>query len=210
MFPSLAVSCTVLAGLCLLVRAEDPRAKPTDYPAHAESDRVAIGAEYLMHSFSNGSQTYFLPGYLVVDAAVFPKSPLVINEGNFKLRVNGGALLASQAPNMVAYSLESSGFTNGSGMGSRGPVIGQSPNDPGYPGDGRTTAPVPQAPNPSEPTTRPDKAGDVAIHDALPEGEFHSAQAGYLYFPFGGKTKKIKSLDLVYEGPAGELVVKLF
>ena len=53
----------------------DPRQKPTDYPAHAASDRLAVGAEYLVHSFGNGHQMYIAQDSLVVDTAVYPHGP---------------------------------------------------------------------------------------------------------------------------------------
>jgi hypothetical protein len=34
---------------------------------------------------------------------------------------------------------------------------------------------------------------------ALVEGPHHSAISGFLYFPFGGKVKSIKTLELLYQ-----------
>jgi len=52
--------------------------------------------------------------------------------------------------------------------------------------------------------------GEATVRLQLPEGEFHSAQSGFLYFAFSGKTKRIKTLDLIYRDGETDLVVKLF
>jgi hypothetical protein len=192
----------LLLGLSLLNLRADPRAKATDYPAHAESDHVAIGAEYLVHSFSNGRQSFFVPGYLVVDAAVYPHGLLVIKQAHFKLLLNGQTALAPQDAGMVSYSLQSFGYLDSGGRGGSQ-----------FPGDNRGNGPPPpaQAPDPAHPERDLNETADAALRrTTLQEGEFHGPQSGYLYFPFDGKTKKIKSLDLVYKDDAGELTVKLF
>jgi hypothetical protein len=43
----------------------------------------------------------------------------------------------------------------------------------------------------------------------LPEGDRALPVAGLIFFRYSGKTKGIKSLDLVYEGPAGKATLKL-
>jgi hypothetical protein len=45
---------------------------------------------------------------------------------------------------------------------------------------------------------------------ALPEGKYAPPLAGLVFFPFRGKMKSIKSLELLYEGPAGKATLKLF
>ena len=179
----------------------DPRGKATDYPAHAESAHVAIGAEYLVHSFSNGRQTYFTPDYLVVDTAVYPHGALVINQGHFRLVVNG-ATLSPQSPGVVAYTLSNDGFETNPRY-ARGPK---------FPGDTGSNPPqVPQAPDPNHPDAQPgpERAEDVVVRTTLQEGEFHSPQSGFLYFAYSGKLKKIKSMNLIYSDDAGELSVPL-
>ncbi len=198
-FPSLWLGFVCSLTVC----HADPRAKAADYPAHAESAHVAIGAEYLVHSFSNGRQTYVIPQYLVVDTAVYPHGPLVIKPGNFKLVLNNNLVLTPQDAHMVAYSLKTLNYLDS----------GQSHGGGQFPGDTRGSTPraPTQAPDPAHPERDPDETADAAlVRTVLQEGEFHSPQSGFLYFPFEGKTKKIKSADLVYSDGAGELTVKLF
>jgi hypothetical protein len=199
LFPAL------LSAVCLF--AVEPRPKPTDYPAHADSARLAIGAEYLVHSLSNGSQMYVTPEYLVVDTAVYPHAALDVKRNQFSLRLTlqGKAkqgdetlILHAEAPQMVAYSITSSVNSlppemrnpTGQRQPTPRPSDQSSPLDSGAPG--------------------PEAVTDVVTRMALPEDVMHSGQAGYLFFGFSGKTKKIKGLDLVYGDGEAALVVKLF
>ena len=43
------------------------------------------------------------------------------------------------------------------------------------------------------------RATEVAVKSALPEGETKNPVAGFLYFPYRGKVKGIKTLELVYD-----------
>ena len=43
-----------------------------EYPVHATSGSLAIGAEYMVHSFGSGEQMYLAENYLVVEVALFP------------------------------------------------------------------------------------------------------------------------------------------
>ena len=43
----------------------------------------------------------------------------------------------------------------------------------------------------------------------LPEGDRALPVAGLIFFQYGGKTKGIKSLELIYSGPAGKATLTL-
>jgi len=44
---------------------------------------------------------------------------------------------------------------------------------------------------------------------ALPEGDRPCPRPGLLFFEHRGETKKIKSLELIYSGPAGKATLSL-
>jgi hypothetical protein len=44
----------------------------------------------------------------------------------------------------------------------------------------------------------------------VPDGDLKTPFAGLLFFPFRGKTKSIKTMELLYQGPAGTIALKLF
>jgi hypothetical protein len=191
--------------------AADPRPKPADYPAHAESPKLDIGAEYLVHSFSNGSQMYVSPEYLVVDTAVYPHGTVKVKAVDFSLRLtlqgnrhhpDETLVLRPQTPALVGYTILSG--------------INAVPADMRNPGGQRKPSPQ-TIPRPSDQTAPQDSGAPgpeavtaVVTRMALPEGVTPSGQAGYLYFAFPGKTKQIKELELIYGEGETALVVKLF
>jgi hypothetical protein len=200
-------------GLCISACSlgADPRPKPADYPAHAESSKLDIGAEYLVHSFSNGSQMYESPEYLIVDTAVYPHGTVEVKPSDFSLRLtlqgnkkhaDETLVLRPQTPSLVGYTIMSN--------------INSVPPEMRNPTGQRQ--PMPQAsPRPSDQTPSneselggPEAVTAVVSRMALPEVTTHSGVAGYLYFSFPGKTKKIKGLDLIYGEGESALVVKLF
>ncbi len=202
----LFVIISLLTPLALLTGA-DGRAKATDYPAHGESADVAIGAEYLVHSYSSGREMLMAPDFLVVDTAVYPKQgAFTVHQTDFRLRITPAKgepfLLEAQAPQFV-------------GLGGPYPGLGaggaRQPRYPGSPG-GSQPGPTqtPDSPDGQNQPQAPETQGQVAVRTALPEGEYHSAQAGFLFFPFSGKTKKLKRMDLIYKAAGGEVVVNLF
>jgi hypothetical protein len=51
--------------------------------------------------------------------------------------------------------------------------------------------------------------GDVVVDMALPEGDRVLPVSGYLYFPWKGKPKSLKSVELVYQGQGSAVTLKL-
>jgi len=200
-----------------------PKAQPGDYPAHASLERLALGAEYLVHSFSGQNQTYIVRDYLVVEVALFPPKgqEFMVNAGHFALVVNGGKHpLSPQAPEFVAASLKYPDWephSHPQAEAGVGPVIlGRPQPTERFPGDPQARPPQvpgpPRAPadNPSGVERQvPVKPEDLAVQTALPEGPARNPVSGYLYFAWQGKTKRIRSLELTYEGPAGRVSIPL-
>jgi hypothetical protein len=198
----------------------DPKPKAEDYDVHASSKYVAIGAEFMIHSFSGQGQTYIVKDYLVVEVALYPpkdesvKPPkyqsLDVNEGSFALRINGKRqALTPVAPSMVVTALQHPDWQSGprleggGGLGNTGVILGrpaptqvpggQQPPQRRIPG-----APPPDNPGGIEPEPRV-SAPELLVKTALPEGPHRGPVSGFLYFPYRGKTTSIKSLELLYE-----------
>ena len=216
----------VLTALPVVEAGTEPRKDAAEFPAHAKTESLAIGAEYLVRSFSGQGQTYVAPGYLVVEVAVYPVRPgeFTLSAGNFSLRINGKkALLMPQTPGIVAASLkypdweERSGVEAGVGAGGAGVILGRPRPMERFPDDtrpGRSRLPAPpRAPAPEDPSglgkSPPVSAEELVVATALPEGEFRGPVAGYLYFAHKGKPKSIRSLELLYSGPAGPAALRL-
>ena len=193
----------------------DPKPKPDDYPVQAQvqilGNPVALGAEFMVHSFSRGEEAYIAPDFLVVEVALYPPKGVTIpvSPSQFTLRVNGKKPLAAQPPGLVASSLSHPEwqsrprFEAGGGMGGIGVGTGQ-PRPVDFPGQ----TPQPGSRLPSPP--KDDPSGGLAQRErvspqqlvadtALPQGEIHAPLSGFLYFNYKGKISSIKSLELLYE-----------
>jgi hypothetical protein len=209
----------LLAGVLAAQSGTAPKASVDEYPVHARLEKLSIGAEYLVHSFSGGRETFIARDYLVVEVALFPAEgeTLAVNSGQFSLRVNGRKdALAPQAPEFVAASLKYPDWTpHPRAEAGVGPVIFGTPTPTErFPGDpqGRTGPPVPKAPddNPSGLEKEPPvTAEELVVQTALPEGERREPASGYLYFAYRGKIKGIHKLELEFAGPAGHALLQL-
>ena len=203
-----------------------PKPKATDYPAHTLVGRVWLGAEYFVRSIPVRGQTLVVEDYLVVEAALYPPAgqTLVVSDGQFTVRLNGRKqVLHAQAPGFVAAALKypdwerRPSLVGYGGLGDAGVIIGRPEQVERFPGDNRTArtrlpAP-PRAPAPEDPTglakeeTPPPH--QLVVEAALPGGAAKGPVSGYLYFAHKGKTRSIKSLELLYEGPAGKAALRL-
>jgi hypothetical protein len=202
----------------------EPKEKATDYPAHATAGNVSIGAEYLVHSIPAGNQTFVAADYLVVEVAVFPAKdePAAIRGSSFTLRLNGKKLtLPPVAPGFVAASLKYPDWElhpraeASAGVGDAGVILGRPPAVGRFPGD-PTTSRLPRAPQAPPPDDRrgiereePERAEDVIAKTALPDGLVTKPVSGFVYFPYKGKAKALKSVELIYDGKAGTATLKL-
>src|ERR1022692_147223 len=180
-----------------------PRTAPTEYQSHAQAGPVTIAAEFTGHAIGTPQGTLTSEDYLAVETGFFgpegARAKLAI--GDFSLRINGKkAALPGQPYGMVLSSLKdpeweppfkpekkSSMSTDGGGRGQGGDA--------------------PSVPKMTFPERR---AMEQKVQKAnLPEGDRALPVAGLIFFQYGGKTKAIKSLDLIYDGPAGKATLTL-
>ncbi|HXM42909.1 MAG TPA: hypothetical protein VN924_16770 [Bryobacteraceae bacterium] len=214
-----ALLFSAVAGTLAAQSGTTPKASVQDYPAHATAEKLSIGAEYLVHSFSSGREMFIAKDYLVVEVALYPANgdSLLVSSGQFGLRVNGRSqALPPHAPEAVAHSLKYPDRDTGPHtVAAVGPVIfGQPAPAERFPGDpnARTAPPLPRAPddNPSgldkEPPVKPE---ELVVQAALPDGEHHGPTSGFLYFPYRGNVGRIRSLELVFAGPGGSIALPL-
>jgi hypothetical protein len=195
-----------------------PRARATDYAAHAElNNGASIGAENLGHNMPTAKGVIAVPDYLVIEVAVYSTStPIHLNAGNFILRLNGRKTpLMTQAPALVTASLKYSDWEARPRVtAAAGPLIVGAPDRVArFPGDpaGPVSYPIPRAPTEASRVDpeQPAAVEDIVNHHALPEGEVHPPVSGYLFFPYRGKLKSLKRVELLYEGPIGAAALLL-
>src|SRR5258706_14258887 len=202
-----------LAAGLTFAQGTKPKPVPTDYDLHLSDGTLDIGAEYMVHSFSNGEQMFLAEKFLIVEVALYPvmkNDEVNVDMSKIGLRVNHKTLLQPVDPKQVANSLKPSLWDrlqnrgmNG-GMGGGGgplnvpPTGGQGP----YPPQQRTPNP-PRAPEPDAPggiertKVNPE---DVVVETALPPGPQKGAVSGFVYFYYNGKSSGLKSVDLEYNG----------
>jgi len=216
-----ALLLPALAGTLAAQYGTAPKASEQEYPVRAKLEKLSIGAEYLVHSFSSGRQMFIAKDYLVVEVALFPAKGenLLVNASHFSLRVNGRKqALSPQAPEIVANALKYPDPNTSHGLrptAQLGPIVlGQPQPTERFPGDPtvRNEPPLSRAPddNPTGANKEPPvKAEELVVQAALPEGEHHGPASGFLYFLYRGNIHRIRSLELVFAGPAGSATLPL-
>lgn len=203
--------------LCLSLSAfaqgTTPRSNPEDYPVHAETRSGAIGAEFMLHSFSAGEQTYLVRNYIVIEVALYPleAKTVDVHSGNFMVRINGKKQeLLPQPSSIVSAAVAHPEWDGpspvelGAGAGPATVTLGQPrlPQIPGMPIPGQGTAPtrVPRDDPSGLPPRERVKPEQLVLDTALPQGESRRPVSGFLYYAYPGKSSSIKSLELRYEG----------
>jgi hypothetical protein len=209
----------LFAGLLSAETGVKPRPAPADFPVHEDAKPVAIGAEFMVHSFGRDSERYVNEDYLTVEVGVYPANgtPILVGGSQFTLRINGKKdVLSPVTPSMVAASLKYPDWEQRPQTEAQaGPVtIGRPQNGPRFPGDnrpaqGRLPDP-PQSASEQSPAGPTHVAPSVLVREvALQEGEHKFPTGGYLYFRYRGKIKSIRSLELVYNNGTESITLRL-
>ena len=205
----------LLCCVFLLLGGTETKPKVEDYEVHAQAKNVAIGAEYTVHSFSRGEQMFIANDYLVVEVALFPpkETTFEVLRGDFSLRINGKKeLLEAAEPEMVVADMEHPEWKaqrdglhaqGAAGLGNVGVVINPPQANPNpFPGS-RTSGPPPPVEipkdNPSGVTKQQVDPSQLLRATALEEGQHRAPISGFLYFPYRGNLKSIKTLELLYQ-----------
>jgi len=214
-----------LIALAAAGQGTKPKYIATDYPAHGKTGSLSIGAENWGHGISSSGDSIEIGDYIVIEVALYNErnKPFPLAAGNFTLRLNGKKpVLFPQSVGIVQSSVRNPGFENEreliatAGSANGDIVMGRRPNVERFPGDPRAQqqrlpTPVPPAPGDNSAEVRKPKvkADELVATTALVEGEAHPPVSGYLFYPYKGKLKSIKKLELLYEGPAGALSLVL-
>lgn len=185
-----------------------PRAAPSEYQAQAKAGTVTIGAEFMGHAVPTPEQTVDSEDYIVVEAGLFGPAGarLALVRDDFSLRINGKKNVSPSEPyELVFHSLkdpqwqppeesEESKSKSGTGIttGNGG-------------GGGDKLPPIP----PKMPFPLRRAMEQHVQRAAMQEGERALPQAGLLFFLYRGKTEGIRSLELIYNGAAGNATLTL-
>jgi hypothetical protein len=202
-----------------------PRDSASDYPAHQGGAAATLGAaivppEQVKKLFAVDLNKL---GYVVVEMAVYPNRTVEIATRDFLLRTGADGSTARPAssatiagrlhkkdsppprlPERVqVYGSETVGYGTGSYGGRRtGGVYTESTVGVGVGGP-----PMPPPPPRSGKKDTDSLSVQVDLENqALPEGQFSQAVAGYLYFPVTGKKS---SLEITWYGADGQVRLPL-
>ncbi len=181
-----------------------PRLAPSDYLAQAKVGSITIAADFTGHGIPNAEDPLNSEDFVAVEVGLFgaPDAHLTITASEFSLRINGKkSALPSQPWGLVAKNIKDPNWTppeaeegqkSKSSFGTGGQLAGSPPPLPPKP-------PIELLRNWQQRLKRA----------ALAEGDRALPQAGLLFFQYRGKLESIKSVELLYEGPAGSATLTL-
>jgi hypothetical protein len=179
-----------------------PRAAPTDYQAHAKVGAYNIGAEFAGHGVPTVEATYNTEEYVVIEVGLFgaPEAHLQISLDDFSLRINGKKPLSTVPFGRVLMNVKDPEWSP--------PDSGEKKSKGGLNtgGGGDSGSPPPIVHMPMELQHAMAQRVQKAV---LPLGDRVVPQAGLIFFPYRGQEKKITTIELDYEGPAGKATLKL-
>ena len=179
-----------------------PRAAPGEYQAHAQAGTITIGAEFKGHSVPTPDAVYSNEDFVAVEVGLFgpPEARLKLSHDDFSLRIDGKKTVLTALPYAAVFrSLKDPEWIPPGGTGSKSK---SSVNT----GDKSSDGPPPPAHMPIELERAMDQRVQKSV---LAEGERVLPEAGLIFFEHRGKTEKIRSLELIYTGPAGKATLAL-
>jgi hypothetical protein len=211
-----AMRLAILALPAMLLPAQDyipARPAPGDYKAHAVlSPEHTLAAEFLSRTVPAPNAAFILQHYVVVEVALFTRD-YEFRGTRLSLRLNGKTPALAQTPGMVAMSLKYPSFENRRQMtavgsvGNAGVVLGRDTASR-FPGDRRVPRPPPGTPVTEEPSEEP-APWDWVSKLAWEDGPVKGPVGGLLYFPYKGNLAKLKTIELIYNGPEGLVTLAL-
>jgi hypothetical protein len=187
-----------------------PRATPGDYQAQAKAATVTIAAEFKGHFVPTADGLLSTDDFVVVEVGLFgpPDARLKMSFEDFSLRINGQKkVLPSQSDVVVFKSVKDPEWEPPDK--DKEEKAGKTSMSSG--GGGGRGAPADVGPPPVvHPPLALQRSWEHRVEKAsLMEGERPLPQAGLIFFKYGGKTKNLRSIELIYEGAGGKAILAL-
>jgi hypothetical protein len=186
-------------------RGVPPRATPADYQAQGQAGPVTIGAEFMGHGVPTPAALYTTEDYVVVEVGVFgpPDARVKLSADNFSLRIKGKKTPTPSVPSeLVLKSLVDPSWEP---PDAPDPKAKTSSFGTGGNANQDNTPPVP----PKMPIPLRHIMSQHVQNAALLQGERALPQAGLLFFQYHGKPESMRSVELIYNGAAGQASLKL-
>ena len=179
-----------------------PRATPADYQAHTQAGTLTLAAEFMRHSVPTPEATYSTEDFVIVEAGLFgpPQARLTLSIGDFSLRINGKKVASPSQP----YGLSFSSLKDPEWEPPSKPKADKPTLDAGGQKADDSFKPIIRMPIELKRTMQ-----QRVQRASMPEGDRALPVAGLLFFEYRGKPESIRSLELIYAGPAGKATLAL-
>jgi hypothetical protein len=178
-----------------------PRTGPADYPVQAKLGPITLAAEFAGHGLPTPEGPLSTEDYVVVEVAFFGPTGkrLPVSFNDFSLRINNRKNpIPSESYEHVGTSVKDPEWNPPEKPDKEGNGIlgGGGAND--------------TSKEPPRPPAELRRAWAQRVWKAsLAGGDRPLPQDGLLFFSYGGKVKSIRSLELIYAGPAGKATLDL-
>jgi hypothetical protein len=172
-----------------------PRSSPADYQSRVQVGKVTFAGDFSGHLVNTIEGNLKTENYVVVELGVFGAAGehATLSLDDFSLRINGKKPEGSQAYSFVLPSLSDPDWE----------ATITTPDDKKE----KKKSPDLTAPPPPPPFYPPEirRAMEQRIRKVqLPLGDRPVPLAGLLFFPYNGRTDKLRSVELLYSGAAGK------
>ncbi|HTP88563.1 MAG TPA: hypothetical protein VMJ34_16530 [Bryobacteraceae bacterium] len=178
------------------------RASANEYQSNAQAGNITIAADFMEHSVPTPEAIYSSEDYIVVEAAVFgqPDAHATLSREHFSLRINDKKPIPADPYELVWHSLKDPNWSP--------PTDDKSKSKTGLSSGGKDTGEPPPSvihmPMPLQIAMQKKVKNSVLL-----SGDRALPQAGLLFFEFRGKAKNIRTVELLYDGPAGKATITL-
>jgi hypothetical protein len=183
-----------------------PRTSPAEYLAHGQAGAMTIAAEFKGHSVPTAQGPLTTEDYVAVEVGLFgaPDAKIRLSANDFSLRVNGKkSALTTEPYGRVVANVKDPEWEPPEPPASKKSALSTGGGGGGG-GQQDSTPPVVHIPIGVQ------RAMAQRVQKAtLPEGDRALPVAGLIYFQYRGKEKGVRTLELIYSGPAGKATIEL-
>ena len=168
------------------VKGLPTRDTPNDYPARARVGNLIIGAEFMRHAVPTPQSEFSNEDYVVVEVGLFgaPGQRIRISDEDFSLRVNGKKAVVSQPYGVALANLKDPNWVPPEAPAPKAGNLSTSAS-----ADGGQSGDPPPAP-PKMPMPLVHIMDQKVQKAAMPEGDRALPEAGLLFFPYRGLSRR--------------------
>jgi hypothetical protein len=183
-----------------------PRPSPAEYQTAVRMGQYTLAVDFDAHGVPTSDGVFSTEEFIVFEVALYGPSGshLPLQYEDFSLRMNGKKQPAPSQPfTFVFKTLKSPEWE-----ATLEPVKKESGNgiNAGGGGGGGENLPPPKPKMPIDVERRMELRVQKA---AVPGADRPLPVTGLIFFPYSGKTKNIKSMDLIYTGAAGKATIPM-